>query len=338
MSLCPNGTTSCPKPLTFLPLPNNTVFTDNSINFVNKDTKNSNHLDGIYIITSSSYFDDKTLPFNAFNNDYTFWKSNNSENYYIFPSSEGKKTSYNTPPYAINNSNTLNNSKTISNYQGGSAPSQVTNYFTTSTDNKNIPNIDGEWLQIQLPQPIILSSYSISTPFDNNLQYFPAKFTVVGSNDGGTWTIIDSSDNTTVSNSDIPRITKTNPSITFSINNNTKQYYYYRLILEAMQNNVTCVRITQWKLVGLQPKENFIGYMNHLNPQYSYYNFNPSLNTFSNFAISQPTYYINNFENFENNKKENNNDNYCYEKICSAILFTLLSISLIHIFVKSKKM
>jgi len=149
---------------------------------------------------------------------------------------------------------------------------------------------------------------------------------------------LNSSDNTTVSKSDIPEITKTNPSITFSISNNTKQYSYYRLILEAMQNNITCVRITQWKLVGLPSKESFVGFMNDINPQFSYFNFNPSLNSFSNFSISKPTYYIENYEKYEKEKeKENNNDNYYYEKICSGILFTLLGISLLHIFVKSKK-
>jgi hypothetical protein len=45
----------------------------------------------------------------------------------------------------------------------------------------------GEWLQIQLPQAIVLSSYSIY-PQSTNI---PATWNVFASNDGSTWTVID---------------------------------------------------------------------------------------------------------------------------------------------------
>jgi hypothetical protein len=45
----------------------------------------------------------------------------------------------------------------------------------------------GEWLQLQLPQAIVLSSYSI---YPQNTNY-PATWNVFASNDGSTWTVID---------------------------------------------------------------------------------------------------------------------------------------------------
>jgi hypothetical protein len=365
MSTCSSGTSGCPQLTKFLPFSNNTVFTDNSMNIVSPINNVVNSV-GSYIITSSSYFDNTTQAFNAFNNDNTFWKSNTSENFFYYPNVNVKdqsKYKYTTTPYSVSNKSDTS-IKSISTYQGGSYPSQSQQYyFQTLIHSKTtqVKPIDGEWLQIQLPNPIILASYSISTPLDDILHYFPAKFTVVGSNDGSNWTIVDSSDNTTVSISDVPRITPTNTSITFSIKNNSNQYSYYRLILEAMQNNVSCVRITQWSLIGTIPdlienekkpglfgknldliekKPNLIGiktaesFVGSINNQYSYHNIYPSLNTFSNFAISESMISL------ENSKDSINNDSYDdkdYNKIYAGILFSILGGALVYIFLKSKK-
>uniref|UniRef100_A0A6C0HU01 F5/8 type C domain-containing protein n=1 Tax=viral metagenome TaxID=1070528 RepID=A0A6C0HU01_9ZZZZ len=335
MSTCSSGTSGCPQLTKFLPFSNNTVFTDNSINIVSPINNVVNSV-GSYIITSSSYFDNTTQAFNAFNNDNTFWKSNTSENYFYYPNVNVKdqsKYKYTTTPYSVSN-NIDTSIKSISNYQGGSYPSQFQQYyFQTLIHSKTtqIKPIDGEWLQIQLPNPIILASYSISTPLDDNLHYFPAKFTVVGSNDGSNWTIVDSSDNTTVSISDVPRITPTNTSITFSIKNNSNKYSYYRLILEAMQNNVSCVRITQWSLIGTIPVESFVGSINN---QYSYQNIYPSLNTFSNFAISESMISLEKSKDSINNHYYDDKD---YNKIYAGILFSILGGALVYIFLKSKK-
>lgn len=335
MSTCSTGKTGCPQLTKFVPFSNNTVFTDNSINIVSPINNVQNSI-GSYIITSSSYFDNTTQAFNAFNNDNTFWKSNTSENYFNYPNVNDRdqsKYKYTTTPYSVSN-NSDTSKKSISIYQGGSFPSQSSQYyFQTLINSKTtqIKPIDGEWLQIQLPNPIILASYTISTPLDDNLHYFPAKFTVVASNDGSNWTIVDSSDNSTVSISDVPRITPTDSSITFTIKNNTNKYSYYRLILEAMQSNVSCVRITQWNLIGTIPLETFVGSINN---QYSYHNIYPSLNTFSNFAISESMISL------ENSKDSINNDSYDdkdYNKIYTGILFSILGGALVYIFMKSKK-
>ena len=221
MSSCPTGKTGCPSPITLLPFTNNTVFTSNSINITNP-IDNLNNITGIYTCSASSYYDSTTYPFNAFNNDNTFWKSNTSENYYHFPTDPNsdpslKGNKYSTTPYASTNNN--NSIRAISTYQGGSG-SITENFFTTNIIGSNIKNINGEWLQIQFPTPIVLTSYCIFTPFDDKLQYFPSKFTIVASNDisSTNWSIIDSSDNTMVSSDNIPSINASNHSLTFSIN------------------------------------------------------------------------------------------------------------------------
>lgn len=339
MSTCSKNT-ECPKPITILPFTDNTVFTDNSINIVHP-INNSKSTIGKYIVSSSSYFDNTNLPFNAFNNDNTFWRSNTSENYYDFPeSSDPGSLIYTTPPYYSSNNDIIANSnKSISIYQGGNSPT-LTNFITTPVSGKT-STIAGEWLQIQLPKPIILTSYSISTPINivgDTLNYFPSKFTVVASNDGVKWNIIDSSDNSTVSDSNIPKITKDNPSITFNLNSNSTKYLFYRIIIESMQNNVTSVRIKQWKLTGFpDTSESFVGNINEshgtINQQYSYYNFYPSLNTFSNFAISEPMaiMYNNCQKQSIENSNNNNNNSYDYNKIYTGIIFTILGGTLIYI-------
>lgn len=342
MSSCPKDTTGCPSPITILPFTNNTVFINNSINILTP-IDNSNNMTGIYTASASSYYDNTTFPFNAFNNDNTFWKSNSSENYYHFPTDPKsdpslKGSKYGKKPYLSTNED--NSIKSISNYQGGSG-SITENYFTTSIIGSNIKSIDGEWLQIQFPNPVLLTNYSIFTPFDDKLQYFPAKFTVVASNNssGTDWTIIDSSDNTTVSSNNIPVINASNPSLTFPVKNNSTPYTCYRLIIESLQQGVTCPRINQWKLKGILQqksitKEQFIGNIGNMNLQY--HNFYPSLNNFSNFAVSEPLSLMNNnMEKIDN--IENNNIDYDYNNVYAGILFTILATTLVYIFVKSKK-
>ena len=59
----------------------------------------------------------------------------------------------------------------------------------------------GDWLQIQLPTPIILDSYIIKprTEYPSNLEFrrSPRTFVVLGSNDGTTWDLIDNRVNIT---------------------------------------------------------------------------------------------------------------------------------------------
>ena len=93
---------------------------------------------------------------------------------------------YNTgngPEFAFNKNDVINavrfmsptNYSAAGAYTGGTASGYGTYY--------------GEWLQIQLPQPIILYSYSITNC--DTINHYPSTFNVYGSNDGTTFTLID---------------------------------------------------------------------------------------------------------------------------------------------------
>ena len=95
----------------------------------------------------------------------------------------------------------------------------------------------GEWLQIQLPTPIVLSYYYI---YANTSTRFPKNFIIAGSNNGSLWSLIDTETNSQVFQ---------NNSRLFILFNNTIAYSYYRLIVQANNNN-TNVSIQEWELYG----------------------------------------------------------------------------------------
>jgi hypothetical protein len=108
---------------------------------------------------------------------------------------------------------------TPSNFYGG------TYKGTTSTLVSGTP-ILGEWIQIKLPVPIILSSYILYPR--NYLDTAPTSFTIVGSNDGTTWFQLNKQTN----------ITKWTYQLgnTYSINSSFF-YIYYRLIIQSNNGN-----------------------------------------------------------------------------------------------------
>ena len=61
--------------------------------------------------------------------------------------------------------------------------------ITTTDINNNV--YAGEWLQLQVPTPIVLSGYTIR-PRMNNATQAPYTFVVLGSNNGTTWNLLDS--------------------------------------------------------------------------------------------------------------------------------------------------
>ena len=275
------------SPIQFVPI-NDSTFTNNSINIDNK----SDRIPGKYIASSSSHYDNNTMPFQAFNkntNNEVCWKSNTFPN--TFPNPNQSKPNITNPtkpnPYTQTPYLNINGS-----YQGGGRNSA--SYFTTPINNVGNKNdVNGEWLQIQLPEPVRLSSYSILVPSQQgNVNFFPEKFILAGSNDGNSWTYIDFQD----IKSQNYHLSDRKP-ISFDLNT-IEPYNYYRLIIIKMPNNNTIVRINQFSLFGLPKsseniKENFIGFgqgslgENSLSPQFD--NGYPILNAFSsNFSVIEP--------------------------------------------------
>ena len=141
------------------------------------------------------------------------------------------------------------------------------NFWTTSQDSYSSTNgsylgtvstiisgvsVLGEWLQIQLPIPIILNNYNIYT-WPNVFTRGPKEFRIAGSNDGLTWTLVDSQTNITG---------YTTSGKSFTISSNTKAYTYYRLVILS-NNNFNVVTIAEWELFGypLYPYTNTLGSM-----------------------------------------------------------------------------
>lgn len=222
-----------------LPLPENKKLTSNTsiITGVANPTRDENYTpNGEYKVTASSFANDKTQPYNVFNDsESTFWQcdfSGNS-NYNVHTNAHPK---YMQDPY---------NKGTPSTYQGGGT---TTNTWVTTIgeDGKQQSFIKGEWIQVQLPYNVYLFKYSILTPAYTESSTFPVKFTVVGSNDGKVWKFIDYR-NTIVD--EYPPIAS-HPLKTYNINSNDK-YSFFRLIISEMSGKIPYVKLNQWNLWGV---------------------------------------------------------------------------------------
>jgi len=104
-------------------------------------------------------------------------------------------------------------------------------------------SIEGEWLQLECPAGTTyeLTEYKISSRSGTAFASSPEIFTVAGSNDASTWTLIDSRSGLTWTASE----TKT-----FSVGVQP-QYRYFRIVLEKCKtiNNGNC-GMTEWTLLG----------------------------------------------------------------------------------------
>ena len=99
----------------------------------------------------------------------------------------------------------------------------------------------GEWLQIQLPQAIVLHKYSLLGRW-NEITRSPKLFYLAGSNDNSTWTMLDTQTNITGWIVGIP--------FEFTVNRKSNAYRYFRIVIN--QNNGSgWLSIQQWELYSL---------------------------------------------------------------------------------------
>jgi hypothetical protein len=228
----------------FIPINTGEKFTDNTLT-INKENKTRK-----FIVTSSSFFSDPYKPFKAFNgttDNNIFWQSNtypNPNNPEPIITKPKIPNPYTQSPYVSDDGS----------YQGGGRNNGY--YFSTNINNANSNNSisNGEWIQIQLPSPILLTTYGILTPSQQgDLNYFPQKFTLAGSHDGNTWNFIDYQN---INNNNYN--CKDRKPIPFKVTNTTP-YNYFRLIINKLPNNNTIVKINQFNLSGSYPVESFTG-------------------------------------------------------------------------------
>ena len=180
---------------------------------------------GTYVASASSYAAAGTEAFKMFNgilND--IWHSGYNGN------SVGSV--YNQQPY---------NGSGV--YQGGNTNGLV----TWSTTIQSVGSIGGEWVQIQLPYKLQLTTYSLYARQDLNWSArYPTIYYVVGSNDGTTWYQLDYR---TFSGP----ITPSNGPLTYTTSSNNNYYSYFRLITNAsitVGANTAVIHYGDWALTG----------------------------------------------------------------------------------------
>jgi len=97
----------------------------------------------------------------------------------------------------------------------------------------------GDWLQIEIPEPVIVQSYHI-TPQTNYATSAPVSWYFMGSVDGILWNIIDTQTNYAFASSS---------SVAFSTSGNTNPYTFYRLaITECVSGGSGTVGVLRWSL------------------------------------------------------------------------------------------
>jgi hypothetical protein len=289
------------------------IFTSNTLNItfpINDNVFNYDHK-GTYIASCSSYANDNCKAYNAFNwKEYTVLKSYWQCDY------KGNKQIFNYKPYVTDSYNNSNVWYINSSYVGGGDKS---NKWETTINNNQL--IFGEWIQIQIPNPIklYLYSYSIITPKSDikGISTFPTKIMVLGSNDGKKWKYVDHK-NINVYNSDITEKT-------FDINS-INPYCYYRLVILEMPPGNKVIRIINWKL-------NFTTFLK-INPEaFTNYQYSNNKLKYLNYKNSEP---IDNKEITYNNisidKIDENDDN---DNFFPIIIISFLAISLIFYYNKN---
>ena len=127
---------------------------------------------------------------------------------------------------------------------GSTAPYNA-NASSAITVDVNGTSYQGEWLQIQMPSQVLLSSYAL-TPGAGNTNQSPAKWVILGSRDGVNWTLVDSRSSVTTWTAFTAQ--------TFSMSSSTSQSYnFYRIVVNQLNgynvSTAVCV-LVEWTLYG----------------------------------------------------------------------------------------
>ena len=218
------------KYIPLLPLPKGKTFVANELTVDGLIDSGLYEPNGKYYIKSSSERSDKHKAFNAFNaNTNTYWECDNVNNpdYNILNTSysEYKQTPYNKGSPSV--------------YRGGGNKS---NYWTTKVGTRQT-EVPGEWIQVQLPYKIFLTSYLVMTPAFIKDSIFPVNFMIAGSLDGENWDLVNQHQ---LKGSEMP--TKV-PEKMFYVSP-IKQYNFFRFIVMKMANNIGTTKISNLKLFG----------------------------------------------------------------------------------------
>ena len=127
-------------------------------------------------------------------------------------------------------------------YSASSVYNGTTGVYTGSVSTVDIVgnSYSGEWIQIQMPMSINLSSYSIGCQITLSI-YTPKTFYLLGSVDGNRWILVNQQSNITWST-----------GITIAFTTNTANAYnYFRLVCNTVGAATIC-QVSEWILYGTQ--------------------------------------------------------------------------------------
>jgi len=207
-------------------------FNYNDNTFVVSNTKNiKDILKGDYIARASSTASPRTPAIKAFDTHSDSWVSgspNNNRKWFVY------NNGYSQFAYKKGK------------YVGGGSQNL---YFTTTTTTGE--KINGEWLEIKLPYKLQMTRYTLST------QYFPTKFTILGTNDGSDWNILDRQ---SIPNNPRQKYNLSDP-VNYDISPDIRQYNTFRIVFEELfvNENYNKINIRGIQIFGLNPKINLAG-------------------------------------------------------------------------------
>lgn len=221
---------------TFQAVPLDEFILDDKTNSFQVDTNEGENefMNGKYQVKQSSCLDDQGIGrashYSATNlfdgRNSTFWQTP-----YIKSSKSGYQDGY--------TKNAYKNGK----YVGGGKDKYHKTMLTDGT------TLDGEWAEIKLPYKLILTDYFLQIPISPKkyAKRFPLEFTVLGSNDGNKWVVIDKRNDEKVlvgRDMELP--------IEFTVKNNMFSYSYYRLVISKLFENKenNSISLSEWSLFG----------------------------------------------------------------------------------------
>ena len=124
-------------------------------------------------------------------------------------------------------------------YSGGTVVATRGYYTGAVTTTVSGSTISGEWVQIELPYSLQLSKYTFGT---NNASYnrWASEWTVAGSNDGNTWSLVHSPGTYYSNNNHANRVA----SSTNTLTSLSTAYKCYRVIVQRVANTSTSTKIS----------------------------------------------------------------------------------------------
>ena len=175
--------------------PTGVSFTSNTFTVSTAGTARQN---GTYVASASSY-GSTFSPYLGFGPSNTFWHCQYQG------SGSGSVPAYSNGAYSSGS------------YVGGGVTGAL---YSTAT---STISVSGEWLQMQLPHNLQLTSYTIPSRVGYPSRY-PSAFTVMGSNDGVAWVIVDS------------RSGQNSATVTYTLATTPGYYRYFRIVFSALQS------------------------------------------------------------------------------------------------------